>query len=85
MEQPYIEKKRTVRLYNKNYGDDRICVCGHFYYRHFDTYNDMENVGCKYCGCNNFIDAATIDQSVGWWKSLNTIEGWKKWANRNNK
>ena len=56
IEPPYfievsIERNRT---YNKNYGDDRICKCGHPYYRHFDTYEDMEAVGCKYCECRIF-------------------------------
>ena len=56
VEPPYfievsIEKYRT---YNKNYGDDRICKCGDPYYRHFDPYEDMEAVGCKYCECRIF-------------------------------
>lgn len=29
---------------------DKICECGHTYYRHFDTYDYMKAVGCKYCG-----------------------------------
>ena len=55
-ENPYIEEevKTTIRKYNPNYGDERICICGHQYYRHFDTYDNMEPVGCKYCGCNEF-------------------------------
>jgi hypothetical protein len=56
MEKPYIEEKvvTIVKKYNPKYGDDRICKCGHPYYRHFDTYEDMENVGCKYCHCYEF-------------------------------
>lgn len=42
--------------YDPKYGDNRICKCGHIYYRHFDTYDGMEPVGCKYCGCQNFIE-----------------------------
>jgi hypothetical protein len=58
-EKPFIEKIAVdmVYLYNPNYGDDRLCVCGHPYYRHFDTYDEMRNVGCKYagsCGCEGF-------------------------------
>ena len=55
---PYLEKTivHTVLLYNPNYGDDRVCVCGHKYYRHFDTYSDMDNCGCKYCGCDEFVE-----------------------------
>ena len=53
---PYLKKviKRVVKLYNPNYGDERICVCGHQYYRHFDTYDRMRAVGCKYCYCHKF-------------------------------
>lgn len=37
------------RGYDPNFGDDRLCKCGHPYYRHFDTYEGMSPVGCKYC------------------------------------
>ena len=40
--------------YDSNFGDDRICKCGHPYYRHFDTYENMRPVGCKYCLCYMF-------------------------------
>jgi hypothetical protein len=55
-EKPYLETKRIVidRKYNPNYGDDRICECGHPYYRHFDTYDNMNPCGCKYCECMEF-------------------------------
>jgi hypothetical protein len=55
---PYI-KTEVVNLeikYNKNYGDDRLCKCGHTYYRHFDTYDNMEVIGCKYCECSEFLE-----------------------------
>jgi hypothetical protein len=42
------------REYNPNYGDDKLCKCGHSYCRHFDSYEGMESVGCKYCGCYHF-------------------------------
>lgn len=56
--EPYlIEKVVTiVRKYNSNYGDDIVCKCGHAYYRHFDTYEDMYACGCKYCGCYTFAE-----------------------------
>ena len=56
MEKPYIEKvvELIKRSYNPNYGDDRICKCGHAYYRHFDTYEEMSDAGCKYCPCGTF-------------------------------
>ncbi len=41
--------------YDKDFGDDRVCECGHKYYRHFDTYENMRPVGCKYCGCDEFV------------------------------
>lgn len=57
-EKPYIITIRTVedRAYNPNYGDDRICECGHSYYRHFDSWEEMEPVGCKYCDCYEFVE-----------------------------
>jgi hypothetical protein len=57
-EEPYLwEPKTTIILkYNSNYGDGRVCKCGHIYYRHFDPYEDMEAVGCKYCMCNEFVE-----------------------------
>lgn len=50
-EKPYIIKMVETKHYNPNYGDNRLCVCGHPYYRHFDTYEDMEACCCKYCDC----------------------------------
>jgi hypothetical protein len=53
---PYIYEYKVdrTRKYNKDFGDDKECECGHPYYRHFDTYEDMEACGCKYCGCSFF-------------------------------
>jgi len=64
LESPYLITKRVVteRKYNPNYGDDRECICGHPYYRHFDTYEDMYNCGCKYCGCGNFQEKIEGDK-----------------------
>lgn len=59
-EQPYntVMVPRTVRMYNPLYGDNRICECGHPYYRHFDQFEhvDVQDVGCKYCECWTFIE-----------------------------
>ena len=51
--------------YDPAFGDERMCECGtkvqsgiHTYYRHFDTYDDMRPVGCKYCGCREFKEAS---------------------------
>jgi len=59
-ERLYLTKRVswTERKYNPNYGDDRICKCGHPYYRHFDTYENMAPVGCKYCSCGKFKEQA---------------------------
>lgn len=53
---PYLEYEYKVKqyMYNPNYGDNRMCVCGHPYVRHFDSYENMEACGCKYCGCQEF-------------------------------
>jgi len=45
------------KRYDPLFGDDRLCECGHPYYRHFDTYDGMNPVGCKYCSadeCSHF-------------------------------
>lgn len=53
--EPYLEKNEVVTtwLYNPDYGDDRECICGHPYHRHFDG---NEAVGCKYCECDVFVE-----------------------------
>lgn len=59
-ELPYIEEEvvKLVQRYNPKYGDERICRCSHIYYRHFDSYEKMLAIGCKYCSCYKFIEAA---------------------------
>ena len=50
-----LEKLKLIKEeYNPNFGDNKLCECGHSYYRHFDPYEDMKQVGCKYCGCDEF-------------------------------
>ena len=63
MEKPYIEEIITTTLmkYNPNYGDDRICMCGHPYHRHFDSYENMEACGCKYCFCRTFKEENPLE------------------------
>lgn len=58
IEEPYIIKTITKQeaFYNPEFGDNRICKCGHKYYRHFDTYESMFPAGCKYCDCFRFIE-----------------------------
>lgn len=46
----YAEPLLTLpRGYDPKFGDARLCKCGHAYYRHFDPFEDMAPVGCKYC------------------------------------
>lgn len=54
----YLEevKVKIIKKYNPNFGDNRECTCGHPYHRHFDSYENMQAVGCKYCGCYHFED-----------------------------
>lgn len=61
VELPYLITTRTTeeRCYNPKFGDDRVCKCGHPYYRHFDSYAEMEPCGCKYCSCCTFDEAST--------------------------
>lgn len=55
-QEPYLIETKIIeiRSYNPEYGDHRVCKCGDRYYRHFDTYDDMAPVGCKYCACDTF-------------------------------
>jgi len=43
-----------ITPYDPEFGDNRICDCGHEYHRHFDSYENMDPVGCKYCQCFEF-------------------------------
>ena len=58
-QEPYLKKETTTveYIHNPMYPSDRLCTlisCQHPYYRHFDTYDDMYPVGCKYCDCFEF-------------------------------
>ena len=54
---PYLEYTAKIKAYNPNYPENKKCICGHSYGRHFDSYEDMAPVGCKYCSCNEFVPA----------------------------
>jgi hypothetical protein len=41
-------------MWDAKHDQEAPCFCGHSYYRHFDSYEDMEPVGCKYCECMSF-------------------------------
>lgn len=58
-EKPYLEVVtiETDRKFNPKYGSDRKCKCGHPYHRHFDSYDEMKAIGCKYCDCYVFEEA----------------------------
>jgi hypothetical protein len=63
-QKPYLFKTIKVkkRYYNPDYGDDRLCQCDHPYHRHFDSYENMIPVGCKYCDCFVFMQAKPGDK-----------------------
>ena len=44
----------TKHKWNPKYDENAECECGDPYYRHFDTYEKMEAVGCKWCECMEF-------------------------------
>ena len=47
-------KTQIEIMYDPEYGSEKLCQCGHPYYRHFDPYEGMQPVGCKYCSCDRF-------------------------------
>lgn len=51
---PYLIKEEVTYHWNREYDQSAICECGHTYERHFDSYEDMAPVGCKYCLCYEF-------------------------------
>jgi hypothetical protein len=62
--------------YDREYGSDRVCECDHPYHRHFDSYDHMSPVGCKYCRCHAFVEKDTDPEK---WKKLNPDES--TWRN----
>lgn len=56
LEPPYIEESHVIKIkkYNPDYGDKRLCRCGHSYVEHFDRYDNMRSGGCMYCHCATF-------------------------------
>jgi hypothetical protein len=46
------------RIWNPQHDQRSLCKdCEHEYHRHFDGYEDMAAVGCKYCKCWTFVEA----------------------------
>lgn len=62
--------------YDPTFGDDKLCFCGHTYRRHFDTYDDMSPVGCKYC--HGFEEGVTYREALEPPHNLNQKE-WEQW------
>jgi hypothetical protein len=62
-QKPYLIRETVIKNkeYNPEYGDDKKCHCGHPYYRHFDSWDDMNAVGCKYCECPEFVPTEPKD------------------------
>lgn len=58
-EPPYLRETvtHTIRRYNPAFGNGRLCKCGHEYDRHFDSHDDNDDAGCKYCGCGTFVES----------------------------
>lgn len=42
------------RLWDAGHDQNALCKCEHPYYRHFDSWENMWPVGCKYCECSTF-------------------------------
>jgi hypothetical protein len=61
-EEPYLKREvTTVKIeHNPKYDQSALCTCGHTYDRHFDSYERMEPIGCKYCPCFEFIPAVQL-------------------------
>lgn len=44
-----LTEESSLPQYDPFHGDEIECLCGHSYYRHFDPYDKMSPIGCKYC------------------------------------
>jgi hypothetical protein len=60
------EEDRIAEQYDENFGDNKLCLCGHPYYRHFDTYDHMSAIGCKYC--YKYTDRHVLDKECPYFK-----------------
>lgn len=56
-----VQRTSTARAWNPNYPEDARCQCGHVYYRHFDTWEQMLPCGCKYCDCYMFVPLKDVE------------------------
>lgn len=52
-----VRLERVPPAWDAAHEQDAPCAhCGHAYYRHYDSYEQNAAVGCKYCGCLEFIE-----------------------------
>lgn len=49
-----VQNQMSAEVWNPKLDQNALCDCGHTYYRHFDSWDDMAAIGCKYCGCHEF-------------------------------
>lgn len=60
-ESPYVQTTvlhlTTTLEYNPEYGDARMCMCGHPYVKHFDLSENTHSTPCKWCTCEEFVEA----------------------------
>lgn len=50
--------EKIAGLWDENHDQTAQCTCGHQYHRHFDSWEDNEPIGCKYCLCDTFTAPA---------------------------
>jgi hypothetical protein len=60
----YFVDDVIFNYYDPDFGDDLVCCCGHPYYWHFDTYNQMAPIGCKHCECRRFKKDPNVAEPV---------------------
>lgn len=70
---PYLVTIEVERKFsfNPEFDDHKECECGHPYHRHFDPYENFEEIGCKYCRCFIFREKVIHEIPVAWDPSTN--------------
>ena len=67
-----VRAKNEYHTYDPDYGDEKVCECGHLYHQHFGgvsdnekaskfcpdigPHYDIEVVECRYCKCKGFTE-----------------------------
>jgi hypothetical protein len=50
------DEAKVIRVeYDNNFGNHKICTCGHEYVLHFDRYRNMEPMPCQCGNCKDFV------------------------------